>query len=422
MLFIAPMAEHSVTDLRHEPGRLSFDASIDPHRVGVWLRTDPDRPTGAEAVLAATLMPSMRAGGTLEIPTGISPRLLRNQRRYQAIQRAWSLGWEFGIPPLEEVEVLAGAQTPSGGGTGRVASFFSGGVDAWSTVIDNPDLTDLIFIRGTDLELGDPRHVALIDEAEAMARGVAEELGHDLHIVETNLRDLSNRLLPFETFLGCALATVALYLAPRFDRILVAGAYDYEVEEAHGVGRLVTELWGTERLEIVEDGGRYRRTEKIERISSHPVVQRTLRVCFENPDGAYNCGRCAKCLQTMVTLEAAGHLDSFETFPALDLEAVAAVPTRSQPALTRDEDLLDFVRAAGRADLEPAVEAMVANGRRQRGVTPDYRRRALPGPPPLRPNGMPAAASASPRTASMLHAETRERLRTVLESRSWRLT
>jgi hypothetical protein len=65
---------------------------------------------------------------------------------------------------------------------------------------------------------------------------------------------------------------------------------------------------------------------------------------------------------------------------------------------------------------------MVANGRRQRGVTPDYRRRALPGPPPLRPNGMPAAASASPRTASMLHAETRERLRTVLESRSWRLT
>jgi hypothetical protein len=417
------MTEHFVEEVRHEPGELSFEASIGPHRVGVRLRTDPERPTSDEAVLPATLMPAMRLGGTLRLPTPLSPRLLRNQRQFQGIQRAWSLAWEYGITPLEEVEVVAEARAPGGGETGRVAAFFSGGVDAWSTLLDNDDVTDLIFVRGTDLELDAAKHAALLGEVEAMARDVATELGLELHVVETNLRDLSNLLLPYESFLGSGLATVALHLGPRFDRVLVAGAYDFEVEEPHGVARLVSGLWSTERLEIVEDGGLHRRVEKIERISSHPLVQRTLRVCFMNPDGAYNCGRCPKCLQTMLTLEAAGRLAEFETFPELDLEAVATMPTPSQPALVREEDLLDFIRAQGRSDLEPAIEASLERGRIQRGVTSDYRRRALPGPPPLSPNGTPAGTPSSPPpTAAALHAETRERLRTVLESRSWRLT
>ena len=99
------MLNHSVLDVRHEPGELSFEARIGGHRERVWLRTDPDRPTSPEAVLPACLMPAMRFGGILELPVPISPRLLRNQREFQGIQRVWSLGWPFGDPPLNEVEV-----------------------------------------------------------------------------------------------------------------------------------------------------------------------------------------------------------------------------------------------------------------------------------------------------------------------------
>jgi hypothetical protein len=39
-----------------------------------------------------------------------------------------------------------------------------------------------------------------------------------------------------------------------------------------------------------------------------------LRVCWKNPGGAYNCGRCDKCLRTMINLEAAGALTRCATF------------------------------------------------------------------------------------------------------------
>ena len=84
---------------------------------------------------------------------------------------------------------------------------------------------------------------------------------------------------------------------------------------------MVDQLWSTESLEIVDDGGRLTRGERIERIAAHPVVQQTLRVCWENPDGAYNCGRCRKCMMTMISLEAIGARERSQTFPPeLDLD------------------------------------------------------------------------------------------------------
>ncbi len=93
-------------------------------------------------------MPAMRAGGSLTMEERVSPRLLRNQREFQAIQRAWSLGWEDDGEPLHEVEIHAHPRAVEPRYGGRVATFFSGGVDSWATVLNNPDITDLIFVRG----------------------------------------------------------------------------------------------------------------------------------------------------------------------------------------------------------------------------------------------------------------------------------
>ena len=50
-------------------------------------------------------------------------------------------------------------------------------------------------------------------------------------------------------------------------------------------------------------------------IAQHDVALKTLRVCWWNPGGAYNCGRCEKCLMTMVSLRAVGSLERCETLP-----------------------------------------------------------------------------------------------------------
>jgi glycosyltransferase involved in cell wall biosynthesis len=379
-----PGQHHEVANLEAVPGGLFFEARIGGRTQPVWFRSETPVIPPAEVALATCLMPAMRLGGTLELGEAVSPRLLRTQREFQAIQRAWSLEWEFGDPPLREIEVVAPTRMPPPpAAPGRVAAFFSGGVDSWATILANPDITDLIFVRGTDL-LPELTHQGdLADRVEERLREAAGELGLPLHVVETNLRELSDPLARWEAYYGCAIAAVAHFFSPLFERVLIAGDSDYEVQMRCGANWMVDQLFSTERLEIVDDGGRRSRMERLAAIAGHPVVQRTLRVCWENPGGAYNCGSCRNCLMTMIGLEALGARSGVLTFPAeLDLDAVAAVDVSWPVLLTLWEDVLDAARAAGRIDLERAAEAPVAKAKRQLGLPPTYRRRRTPGPPP----------------------------------------
>jgi hypothetical protein len=381
---MAAEPRHQIANLMCSPGELSFEARIDGRTQAVWLRTDsPVNPT-ADAALAACLMPAMRTGGTLAMQEPVSPRMMRTQREFQAIQRAWSLDWAFGDPPLREVEVVAPVRLPpEPRDGGRVAAFFSGGVDSWSTVLGNPDVTDLVFVRGIDILPRLAHQEGLADEVETRLREAAAALGLPLHVVDTNLRELSDPLVRWETFCACANVTVALFLAPLFERVVIATDTDHETQPPIGPGRLVDQLWSTERLEIVDDGGRFNRERRLQQIADHPIVQRTLRVCWENHGGAYNCGRCRKCMLTMVSLEAIGARSRIATFPSdLDLDLLANFEISLPIALVLWEDVLDTTRAAGRPDLERPVEQLVVRGRRALGRAPAQRERHGPGPAP----------------------------------------
>jgi len=420
---VSANAQHEVVDIRSRQGELSFEARIGGRSERIWLRTDSPVEPNADAVLPVCLMPAMKFGGSLAVPEPISPRLLRTQREFVAIQRAWSREWEHDDALLHEVELAAPARVPGGApappGRERVAAFFSGGVDSWSTVLDHPEITDLVFVVGLDLRPDEEHHAELTGDVEARLREVAGELGLPLHVVETNLRRLADPLLAWDTYFASAMAAVALFLAPLFQRILVAGDSDYEVQVAMGAGRLIDTLWSTERTELFGDGGRFSRIERLRRIAGNPLVQRSLRVCWENPGGAYNCGRCRKCLLTAIPLEALGARADVETFPdELDLSGVDAIEVSRVVSLTLWEDVLDTVRAAGREDLEPAVETVVEKGKRRLGLPPDYRRRRTPGPPPLRERE--PAPPDEPEPQSEGRAE--ETLAMVLSSRSWRMT
>jgi glycosyltransferase involved in cell wall biosynthesis len=374
---------HEIANLEIAPGSLSFEARVGGRRHPVWLRTGAPVTPDADAALAAGLMPAMRHGGSLRLSDPVSPKLLRTQREFQAIQRAWSLDWDLG-EPLREVEVIAPERPASPlERSGRVAAFFSGGVDSWATVLGNPEVTDLIFVRGFDLPVSEADLDGLGDEVETRLREAADALDLPLHVVETNLRELSDPHLLWDAYYGCAAVTVAHFLAPMFDRVLIAGDSDYEVQARFGANWMVDQLWSSERLEIVDDGGRFSRMQRLQRIVEDPVVRRTLRVCWQNPGGTYNCGSCRKCLMTMSGLDALGMRGKVATFPPhLDLDAVAAIELKQQVLLTLWEDVLDAARAGGRAELERAVATTVARGRRLLGLPPTYRRRHAPGPPP----------------------------------------
>jgi hypothetical protein len=103
----------------------------------------------------------------------------------------------------------------------------------------------------------------------------------------------------------------------------------------------------------------------------------------ENPDGATGCGRCGDCLITMVTLEALGLREGIETLPAeLDLDAVAALELEQATTRALWEDVLDATRAAGRPDLERAVEGPLQRASGDQGPRLDLRRRRGSRPAP----------------------------------------
>jgi hypothetical protein len=371
-----------IAELTRAPGELSFEARIGGATRTVWFRTESAVTPPADAALAACLMPAMRDGGTLSVEEPLSPRLLRTQRQYQAIQRAWSRDWDLGERPLESIEILAPvARREPRPPTGRVGAFFSGGVDSWATVLGNPEVTDLIFVRGVDIQPSAAHQSRLADEVEGRLRAAAAGLDKAFHVVETNVRELSDPLIRWEAYCACPLVAVALCFEELFERVLIASDTDHETQIPLGSGHMVDQLWSTEWLEVADEGGRLNREQRLARIVAQPLVRETLRVCWHNHGGAYNCGRCRKCLITMISLEAIGARGGVATFPdEMDIGLLADFRIDQPIQLILWEDLLDTTRAAGRTDLERAVEPVVASGKRALGLPPSHRVRGTPGP------------------------------------------
>jgi Polysaccharide pyruvyl transferase len=374
---ISDSRHHEITNLRTGPGELSFEARIEGQTRRIWFRSETEVEPYPEAALAASLMPAMRSGGTLTMTEPISPRVLRMQREFQGIQQAWSREWSFGDPPLREVEVKAPVRpVQRRDPTGRVALFFSGGVDSWSTLLGEEEVTDLIFVRGLDILTRAPHQEGLADQVEARLREAASELGLPLHTVETNARDLSELNGPaepvvrWESYYNSTLCAVALFLGPLFDRVLISTGFPYRNQSNLGSSWMVDQLWGNENLEIFDAGGNLSRVERTRRIASHPVVHKTLRVCWRNLDGAYNCGRCLKCLMTMAMLEAFGQLQNFQTFPPRlereDLELLVPLEAEESAHINRYEEILELMRNSSKPELEQVFEEIVA--RKQRAL------------------------------------------------------
>lgn len=362
-------AGQAVRDLRAAPGELSFSFETGSERHRISFQSDTPVLPAAEAALAASLLPAMSLGGGLSLEAPVSARILRNQREFQAIQSLWSSRWPNEPHPLREIEVSAPSRVAPGPEQGgRVATFFSGGVDSWATILGNPEVTDLIFVRGLDLVPGWPQHRDLADEVESRLRATAPELGLPLHVVTTDVRTFSDPLLRWESFCPSVEAAIALFFEPLFERVVIANDSQYGKQAQVGASWQVDHLWSSEGLTIEDWGGRFGRVERLRRIADHPLVQETLRVCWMNPDGAYNCGRCGKCLATMIGLEAIGARGKIRTFPPeLDLEPLRDYRILTPLQLALWEDVMEAVEASGRADLIDGLAPTVEAGRRAVG-------------------------------------------------------
>lgn len=286
-------------------------------------------------VLPTTVLPAMMTGVRLELPGEVSPRLLSAVPKIQDVFCSWD-GEKFRRVPVEAGVRDVGVKDHASG----VACFFSGGVDSFYTLLKRQEeITHLIFM---ELHRQGP---SVRGQASRAVREVAKDLGKTLIEVETNLSQFSTEArIGWHYFHGMRLASVGLLFQHLFRKVLIPATLSYDNLTPAGSHPLLDPLWSTESMDFEHDGAEATRVEKVAYISEHEIAMRLLRVCFMDPD-AYNCGRCRKCLLTMLNLRAAGSLGRCKPFPDdLEPEAVATMDLSTETTMVMARENLQALK------------------------------------------------------------------------------
>jgi hypothetical protein len=313
-----------------------------------------------EPFVIAALLPAMLRGEALVGHPGlpICPKLRNNLDQLQVIFHAWSksLGLPLKIVPID----VPLAEAPPGRGA---ASFFSGGVDGTYTWLEAPEpLQRAVFIRGVDFQLDNP----VYDESFARNAAWLGPRGGTVVSVSTNLRWMWRSFgLPWNSNNGGGLAALAHLLGSS--KTYIAGGHNWTHLHPTGSHPITDPLWSSATREIVHHG-RVSRWKKLERIAREPGTLEILRVCWQ--DAGFNCGRCEKCLRTMVLLRLL-RLESPNFPPLKDLSAVGRlVPGTNDVEFV--EEALELAIARADAPLERALRRSLRTGKvRQWAVDTD---------------------------------------------------
>jgi hypothetical protein len=151
---------------------------------------------------------------------------------------------------------------------------------------------------------------------------------------------------------GGALASVALLLG--FPRVFVPSSYSYKQLFPLGSHPLTDRLWANEAMEIIHDGSEARRVDKIQKIAKDGHLLANLRVCFN--DMNVNCGKCLKCLRTMIPLKLlqAG-TGPFPPLPSSKVIRKMRIAGAIEKSFFNDN--LDLALQSGDAELRDALQA-----------------------------------------------------------------
>lgn len=334
-------------DGRRVTMRLTLDDGT-PREITAELSAELEVDTGPDPLVAAGLLPAMRLGETLHADRPVSARLLAGTDHIQEVLLAWDRE-NPGPQRFHRVRVDAEpVERPRTSGRGT-ACFFSGGVDSFHSVLSHlHEIDALLYVRGYDHS---PARTPLTDEIRGRMHDAADQLGLPLIEISTDLRAaLSDRQrVGWPDYHGSALAFLGHLLSPHFSRVLIPATNTYAHLVPLGSHPLLDPWWSSERVEFVHDGADATRTEKLKAIAGHQAARQHLRVCWQNLDDRYNCGKCEKCVRTGVGVLVAGVDRAFESLPTPDPRLVAAVRRKGTGVAWLE--LRDELR--GRPDLRP---------------------------------------------------------------------
>ncbi|MBX9952506.1 MAG: hypothetical protein K2Y39_25255 [Candidatus Obscuribacterales bacterium] len=301
------MIDAVIDDLKHESidglSRVTstFDGST------VWFEcADLQLNPVSEALGSLWLVPCILSG--------------RNLRIQQAVCRTWYENALAIIALLNEnwgttkIELIAETRDPPSAGDNQTAQsvFFSGGVDSLYTLYKSTSTKYLVSAQPFDLpSASDETHQATRDRLAEVARAV----GAQAVTIRTNILQhpgyAIHKLMDTHTGL---LASLGHLLSQHTGTLKMAPTFHKDDAELLGGHHLLVPLYSSKNLQILLPNAETSRRERLEAISDWHVAQKNLFVCFNKEGKNKNCGRCEKCVRTLLDLHILGKLDAFEVF------------------------------------------------------------------------------------------------------------
>jgi hypothetical protein len=297
----------------------------------------------------------------------ICPQLREGLMTVMTLMRHW---YYEPDKSLVQIEAKIRARSPTPGKPERTGVFISGGLDSFAALRSNrlnfpPEhpgsFKDGLVVFGFHDEEPDDFRKVLASLSE-----VAQEVGITPIMVRTNLLALGQGgAFWSDELFGAAFAAVAHVFAKRFSTVALAsaGVTFKRNLNPHGSHPLIDPNYSSSDLRIHHDGIALSRLDKTRLIADWDFALERLRVCNNTRtvrSRELNCGKCEKCVRTMLAFLALGALHRVPVFPVRDVSADLVRSIRiSSIVACNYEELLAPLAEKGRNDLVSAIKAKI---------------------------------------------------------------
>lgn len=323
----------------------------------------------ADVFATALLLPAMAAGLALHVDGPVSSSLVSNLDHVQTLLTSWNARNPWAR--FRRIQLSASHESePMNEGT-TTGLFFTGGVDSLHALLTSPRelghaVDGLLFVQGFDVPIDAS---ALAASVETRLRHAAHDAGLPLHVVRTNLRQLTDPIVSWDMLHGAALAAAGHVASRGIRRWLISSSDAYLSDAVYGTAAALDPLWSRTGLDFCTAGLDLDRATKLEALVDEPLAHHHLIVCWQNRAEATNCGRCAKCVRTCLQLLSLDALDRFHTLPhridAADIRALVAEPVHR---VFIWEDLARRLRPRNNCgELVEAIDGLVERSRHANG-------------------------------------------------------
>lgn len=286
-------------------------------------RFAPDFTCNPHSFLLGCVAPAMRFGERrIRLRADIDPGLKEGLRTVMALFSLWSGG---AYQPLS-IEAPTSATAPRHERSRRAGLFLSGGIDSLAALRLNRTtypashpgaVKDCLLIHGFDIggvvARGMKYHV--FQRAMESMAPVAADAGVEMILVYTNIRHLCDeRELWLNYFFGSVLAAAGHALTPRLNLLYIAASYDLPNLVPCASHPLLDPNFSSSDMPVRHTGAHLSRLDKLRIIAGWDPALQNMRVCLANVPDELNCGKCEKCVRTMLGLEAIGALSKTRAF------------------------------------------------------------------------------------------------------------